>query len=76
MTKDQLTISSVLLESLVVTHANIISITLFDWIPVLGRGLRFEVSDQDDATVFWTYRRPRIMAELASLGWTVGERTE
>jgi hypothetical protein len=64
----------VLLEPFVVTHANLVSITPFDWIPALGRGLRFEVSDQHEATVFWTYRRSKIMRELRSLGWRVDER--
>jgi hypothetical protein len=44
-TRDQLSISSALFESFVVTPANVVSIMPFDWIPALSRGLRFEVSD-------------------------------
>ena len=72
--REQLTISSVLIDPLVVTHQNILSITPFDWFPPLGRGLRFEVGDQDEATVFWTYRRSKIMRDLVSLGWPIGGR--
>ncbi len=61
-------------EPVGVTRADVVSIAPFDWIPALGRGLRFEVGDQHDATVFWTYRRSKIMRALASLGWTVDER--
>jgi hypothetical protein len=74
--REQVTISSVLREPFVVTHANVISITLFDQIPALGRGLRFEARNDDDAVVFWTYRRSRIVGELAVVGWTVSERPE
>ena len=70
-TADRLTISSVLLEPIVVTRATLVSITPYDMIPLLGRGLRFEASDQDDVAVFWTYRRSTIMTRLISLGWTV-----
>jgi hypothetical protein len=59
---------------LVVSHANLVRITLFDYIPAFGRGLRFEVSDQDEASVFWTYRRSRIVRQLVHLGWTFDER--
>ena len=71
VTTEQLTVTSVFFKPLVVTPANLVSITPFDYIPALGRGLRFEASDQDEATVFWTYRRSRIMSELAQFGWTV-----
>ncbi|GAB1689697.1 hypothetical protein KRM28CT15_15000 [Krasilnikovia sp. M28-CT-15] len=72
-TKDELSISSVLFEPFVVTRGNLTSITAYDWLPALGRGLRFEVSDRDEATVFWTYRRGMIMRQLVSLGWRIDE---
>lgn len=73
-TREQLEISCTLLEPFVVTRVNVASITPFDAIPILGRGLRFEVGDRDEAIVFWTYRRSRIVRQLTSLGWTVDER--
>ena len=74
--RDQVTISSVLREPFEMTRVNAISITLFDQIPALGRGLRFEVRGEADALVFWTYRRSTITGELAAVGWTVSERPE
>ncbi|GAB1693444.1 hypothetical protein KRM28CT15_52470 [Krasilnikovia sp. M28-CT-15] len=67
-TGEQLSISSVV-GGFVVTRANVLSITPFDWIPALGRGLRFEADGHVDAMVFWTYRRSKIMRDLAFLGW-------
>lgn len=75
MTSRQLVISSVF-DSLTITPANVASIALFDFIPALGRGLRFEVNDRQEVTVFWTYRRERILKELTGRGWSVNEESE
>jgi hypothetical protein len=71
-TREQVSISS-LFGTFEVSHANLVSITPFDFIAALGRGLRFEANSRHDATVFWTYRRSTIITELTSLGWRVDE---
>jgi hypothetical protein len=73
-TREQLSISAVWFRPFVVTHDNLVSITPFGGIPVIGRGLRFEAYFRQEVAVFWTFRRTTIIAELASLGWSVSER--
>jgi hypothetical protein len=70
----RISVSASVLGGLDVTRANVVSIARFDFIPLLGRGLRFEVSDSADAVVFWTFRRNELIAGLGRLGWTVGRR--
>jgi hypothetical protein len=74
VTTEQLVISSVF-DTLTITPANFVSIAPFNGIPALGQGLRFEVDDHHEVTVFWTYRRPRIIKELTLRGWSVDEET-
>jgi len=73
-TAEQVSVAAPMLGEFVVTRANVASIVRFDFVPLLGRGLRFEVRDSGDAVVFWTYRRERIILALASLGWPVEKR--
>lgn len=73
-TSERITVSARFLEGLVVTRANIVTIRRYDLLPLLGRGLRFEVSDRAVAAVFWTFERRDIIKVLTDLGWTVGGR--
>ena len=75
VTTAQLVVASVF-DTLTVTPANFVSVAPFDFIPALGRGLRFDVSDRQQVTVFWTYRRARIVRELTDRGWNVDEESE
>lgn len=74
VTNEQLVISSVF-DRLTVTPTNVVAIAPFDVIPALGRGLSFEVSDREDLTVFWVYRRLRIVKKLTAHGWSVDEES-
>ncbi len=58
----------------IVTHATVVSITLFTGFAGLTKGLRFEANDQyDEVAVFWG-PLDRTVNGLALRGWHVDEK--
>jgi hypothetical protein len=72
-TRDRVSISVVGFEPFVVTLGNLLSITRFGGVPVIGLGLRFDGDFRRESAVFWTAVRSAVIGEPAYLGWSVDD---
>jgi hypothetical protein len=65
-----ITISS-LFGRVVVTRANLISLSRVGRIPLFADGIKFVRSDQDEAVIFWAMEANRVLRALHQHGWNV-----